>query len=61
MRALLTNLLQVGDIVWIEAGCSLEELQGLIDLSSLALDERLDVDGIFGHAAAVLELLIDRL
>ena len=56
-----THLLQVRDVVRVEACCRLEELQRLVDLAALALDERLDIDWVLSHAATVLELLLNGL
>ena len=40
------DLFQVADVVRIQAGRRLEELQRVLDLAALALDKRLDVDGV---------------
>ena len=54
-------MFEVVDVVWVEAGGCLEELQRLLDLTALALDERLDVDRVLAQPAARLELLLDEL
>ena len=53
------HLLEVADVVRVEARRRLEELQRLLYLAALALDQRLDVDRILRHAFALFQNLFD--
>mmetsp|Transcript_43480 Transcript_43480/g.107532 ORF Transcript_43480/g.107532 Transcript_43480/m.107532 type:complete len:361 (-) Transcript_43480:24-1106(-) len=54
------DLLEVVDVVWVEAGRCLEELQRVLDLATLPLDQRLDVDRVLAQPVVEFELLLDQ-